>query len=114
MATPLRVTLNPFTGFLELVGTSGGGGGGNVSGPSPASSTDHAIARWDGTTGRLLEDSLTDLQDGGAIEAQGFITRRAVTDLVVVPSGESWIAPDLSVELGGSIELELDSELIIV
>lgn len=40
-------------------GNSGGGGGGGGSGDvsGPISSTDNAIARWDGTTGDLIQDS---------------------------------------------------------
>ena len=99
--------------FIEGVAeANGGSGGGDVVGPG--SSTDKAIVRWDGTTGRLLENSLTTLQDGGAIEAQGFITRRSVTALVQVASQESWIAPELQLETSGSIEIEADGELVIV
>lgn len=99
---------NPITGELDLVSNLNG----FVQGP--ASSTDNAIARYDGTSGKLIQNSLTILQDGGAIEAQGFLTRRSVTDLVSIPDGESWIAPSLELELSGSIELEPNGELIIV
>lgn len=102
---------NPLTGQLDLVNSSSSGSG-DVTGP--ASSDDKAIARFLGTTGKIIQNSLTKVQDGGAIEAQGFITRRSITDLVVIPSGESWIAPSLELELTGSIELEPDGELIIV
>lgn len=101
---------NPFTGTLDLVNPTATGTG--VVGPG--SSTDNAIVRWDGITGNLIADSLTILQDGGAIEAQGFLTRRSVTALVSIPGGESWIAPELEIEMGGSIEIELDAELIII
>lgn len=40
---------------------SGGGGGGDVDGPS--SSTDNAIVRWDGDTGRLIQDSNVIIDD---------------------------------------------------
>jgi hypothetical protein len=62
-------------------------GPGGVHGPSattvsgPSSSTDHAIARWDSTTGKLLQDSVVTIGDTGAISgaislavAQGTIT----------------------------------------
>lgn len=42
------------------------GGGGNASGPAAASSTDNAVARWDGTTGRLLQNSVVTVGDTGA------------------------------------------------
>lgn len=38
---------------------------GDVDGP--ASSTDNALARWDGTTGKLLQDSLAILDDNGRV-----------------------------------------------
>lgn len=87
-------------------------GSGDVSGPS--SSTDKAIARFNGVTGKLIENSKTVLQDGGAIEAQGFITRRNVTDNVSVKSDESWITPNIELEPTGSIEVEADGEIIVV
>lgn len=98
---------SPFTGTLDFYSNGTGVQG-------PGLSTDNAITRWDGTTGDVVQNSKTILQDGGAIEAQGFITRRSITDLVVIPDGESWIAPSLELELTGSIELEFNAELIII
>lgn len=43
---------------------------GNVTGP--ASSTDHAIVRWNGATGRVLQNSTATLTDGGALTATSF------------------------------------------
>lgn len=100
---------NPIYGTLDLVGTSSSG---DVVGPAGA--TDKAIARYDGTTGKLIQNSKTILQDGGAIEAQGFITRSIVDDDVVVHTDEAWIAPSLVLDVGGSIVMEAESELIIV
>ena len=48
-------------------GAGGGGGGGSFNGP--ASSTDNAIARFDGTTGALAQNSLVTIADDGAISA---------------------------------------------
>lgn len=45
-------------------GSGGGGGSGDVVGPS--SSTDEAIARFDSTTGKLLQGSVATLSDTGA------------------------------------------------
>lgn len=93
--------------------STSGGGSGNVSGVPP---TDiDAIARWDDTTGTTIKNSAgTLVQDGGAIQASGFITNRIVTTLISVPSNYSWIAPELQLELSGSIEIESDGELIIL
>lgn len=102
---------NPITGQLDLVG-AGSSGGGDVFGPAGA--TDNAIARYDGTTGKLIQNSLDIVQDGGAIEASGFMTRRSVVTEMIVNAGQSWIAPELELEITGTIEIDIDAELIIV
>lgn len=111
--TGCGIHFNPFTGQFDMgADCSGGGGTGNVTNTTGVG-TNNAIARFD-VDGTHIKNSLTNLQDGGAIEAQGFITRRHVTQLVQVPTGMSWVAPSLELELTGSIELSLDGELIIV
>jgi len=42
------------------------GGGGGITGPDP--STDHAIARWDGITGKILLDSTVTVEDDNEIK----------------------------------------------
>ncbi len=99
--------------FIEGPTSSGGGGGGDVVGPP--SSTNQAIAVWDGTTGQLLEDGPgTEVQPSGAIVAQGFITNQDVTGLVTVGSDQAWVAPSLNLTLTGSIDLTAGGQLIIV
>lgn len=102
---------NIFTGTLDITGTSGGGSG-NVTGIPPTTIT--AIARWEDTGGTTIENSLALVQDGGGIEAQGFITMRSVTNLITINSGESWIAPEMELETTGSIQIEPDGEMIII
>lgn len=97
---------------LILANIGGGGGSGNVTGEPPT--TDNAIVRWDGTTGTFIQNGIAIEQDSGAIEAQAFITTRAVTADVSVTSGKTWIAPEIELELTGSIELEVDAEMVIV
>lgn len=63
----MSVILNPFTGQLELTGSGGGGGTGNVSGPNPGASTDDAIVRWNGSTGRSIQDSSVIIDDSNNI-----------------------------------------------
>jgi hypothetical protein len=46
-------------------GPAGSGGGGDVVGP--ASATDNAIARFDGTTGKLVQNSLVAVDDSGNV-----------------------------------------------
>jgi len=104
--------LNPITGNLDLVNSSSGGSGG-VTGVPPT--TSQAIARWVDTGGTTIEDSPgTFVQDGGAIQASGFLTNRSITTQVIIPSLYSWIAPELEIELSGSIFIEPDGELIII
>jgi len=94
-------------------GKSSGGGTGTVTGIPPT--TIDAIARWADTTGTTIKNSPgTVVQDSGAIEAQGFLTRNIVNGVVTVNTNESWIAPSLSLAPGSMIVLMPDSELIIV
>jgi len=58
-------------GELSFATVSGGGGSGDVVGPSSA--TDNAIARFDTTTGKLLQNSSATIDDAGAITAPDFI-----------------------------------------
>lgn len=46
-----------------VIQLGGGSGGGDVSGP--ASSTDNAIARFDSTTGKIIQNSTTTIDDNG-------------------------------------------------
>lgn len=48
---------------ITNLGTTGGGGSGDVVGPG--SSTDNAIARFDGTTGKLIQNSVVIVDDSG-------------------------------------------------
>jgi hypothetical protein len=102
---------NPFTGQLDLVG-SGSSGSGDVVGP--ASATDNAIARYDGTTGKLIQDSKTLVQDGGGIEAQGFITNKLITDTIVIHANQVMVTSGFSIELTGELVIEADGELVLV
>lgn len=61
----MSIKLNPFTGQFDLVNPSGGGGSGDVVGP--ASATDNALVRFDGATGKLIQNSAAILTDAGAV-----------------------------------------------
>ena len=64
----VTITTNAATDTITISATGGGGGGGgDVTGP--ASSTDNAITRFDGTTGKLLQNSSATLSDVGGIAA---------------------------------------------
>lgn len=45
--------------------------GTGVFGPSSGASTDNAIVRWDGTTGKFIQDSLGFLEDSGKVRLPG-------------------------------------------
>lgn len=78
----MRLKVNPLTGQLipadsigaviSKGGSSSGGGNGDVVGPS--SSTDNAITRWDGTTGKLIQNSVVTVSDTGTVSTpQGYV-----------------------------------------
>lgn len=54
-------------GTFENTPDTGSGGGGDVTGP--ASSTDNAITRFDGTTGKLIQNSTATIADDGTLSA---------------------------------------------
>jgi hypothetical protein len=58
-----NVTITNGNGTITIAAT-GGGGTGDVVGP--ASSTDNAIVRFDGTTGKLVQNSAVTIADDGA------------------------------------------------
>ncbi|KKN56834.1 hypothetical protein LCGC14_0568160 [marine sediment metagenome] len=65
--TPLPVQINPVTGrvLIEVTGV----GSGDVVGPAGA--TDNAIARFDGVTGLLIQESIIILGDTGTMASTG-------------------------------------------
>jgi hypothetical protein len=102
---------NPFTGNLDIVGTSGGGGGG-VTGPP--SSTNDAISTWLGTSGTILQDNpFTTIQPGGAVQAQGFVFNRQIVHDVTVPNNYNVIYRNITL-LAGDIILDGDAEIILI
>lgn len=76
--TNVTLTTNAATDTITISATGGGGGGGgDVTGP--ASSTDNAITRFDGTTGKLLQNSSATLSDVGGIAADTLAISTAPT-----------------------------------
>jgi len=80
----IRVT----NGALSCTGTTcilttGAGGGGDVSGP--ASSTDNAIARFDSTTGKIIQNSIGILGDDGTLTLGGGVASAELR--ILEPSG---------------------------
>lgn len=67
-------------GTASIVQLGGGSGSGDVSGPS--SSTDNALARFDGTTGKVIQNGLVTADDNGNIanvNSLGFDTTPTTT-----------------------------------
>lgn len=60
----------------------GGGGGGSGDVVGPASSTDNAFARFDGVTGKLLQNSALTLSDTGIISSAIDVPNRTLIDSV--------------------------------
>lgn len=60
---------------LQLIQEHGGGGGGSGSGDvvGPASATDNAIARFDTTTGKLIQNSAATIDDSGILSTTSAI-----------------------------------------
>lgn len=57
-----------------------------VDGPAAGGSTDNAIARWDGTTGRLIQNSVVVIDDTGAVTGITSIDGVPVSDFVRGPT----------------------------
>lgn len=55
---------------VEFITNTGGSGSGDVTGP--ASSTDNAIARFDSTTGKIIQNSSATVSDVGGVSADTF------------------------------------------
>ena len=71
------------TEFVE-VGGAGGGGGGDVVGPS--SSTDNAVARYDGTTGKRIQNSGVLIDDSDSVTGIVNLNGKIADDLVTGPN----------------------------
>jgi hypothetical protein len=94
--------------------TSSGGGGGDVTGA--ASSTDNAITRFDGTTGKVIQNSVVTLDDTGnlsGILSEQFSDGTAVT----LAAGKMWYngtTGSLNFGMGnGNITQQVGEELFI-
>ena len=74
------VSVNEQTKTVQVAQEAGGGGGsGNVTGPD--SSTNHAIARYAGTSGTNIANSVVTIDDGGNIAGIDNITMNGVLDI---------------------------------
>lgn len=74
-----------------------------VGGPS-GGSTDHAIARWDGTGGDLLQDSYPTIDDSGNVDLQGAELRDYRDQVIAANSGAAY---EIDWSAAGVVELTL-------
>jgi len=74
------------SGLTFVAGTlAATGGGGDVVGP--ASATNHAIARYDGTTGKLIQNSAVTLDDAGNIIGADSVQFSGTIPTGTIPTG---------------------------
>lgn len=91
------------TGGTLTVAVTGGSGGGDVDGP--ASSTDNALARYDGTTGSIIQDSNLRLTDSGSLIFTGQATQAHAVGVLYYNTDKQCLSffdnePDVSMDLG--------------
>lgn len=70
---------------MRYFSVSSGSGSGDVVGP--ASSTDNALARFDSTTGKLLQNSAATLDDSGVLTLSGSMTRSPASITLTANAG---------------------------
>ncbi len=70
-----------------LIAEKGGGSGGDFAGP--VSSTDNAVVRFDGTTGKLGQNSVMTVSDTGIVNIPSGISYR-INNIVVADNGTSF------------------------
>ena len=95
-----------------VVTITSGGGSGDVVGP--ASATDLAVARYDGTTGKLIQNSTVTIDDDGDIAGVNTIQFDTTPVATTVTEGMlQWNATDGTLDLGmngGNIKMQLGQE----
>ena len=99
--TGIVITTNDATDTLTIT-AAGGAGSGDVTGP--ASSTDHAIARFDLATGKVIQNSTAILSDGGDIDTVSVTVDYAQLDVAATPAAAvgrlTWNPTEGSAQLG--------------
>jgi hypothetical protein len=110
-------TIGP-TGPTGALGPTGPAGSGTGDVLGPASSTDNALTRFDGTTGKLIQNSIMTLGDDGQLENAAYL--RLQTSPGVAPTLAGSIAWDdgdgtASIILkGGNVVLPVGEENVVL
>lgn len=88
--------------------SGGGGGGGDVSGPGSA--TDNAIARWDGTGGVTLQNSVVTISDAGAVSGVTTLSASSsVTAASLIPTGSTVPANGMYLSAANNVAFSTDT-----
>jgi hypothetical protein len=110
-----NLTYNSSTGKWQ---NSTAAGAGDVSGP--ASSTDNALVRFDGTTGKLIQNSTATLSDAGALDVANVTSDYVQLDTAAgAASGVgriTWDAGEGTATLGlsgGNVNLQIGQENVV-
>jgi hypothetical protein len=99
---------------LKTVLASSLGGGGDVVGP--ASATDNAITRYDGTTGKLIQDSNITISDTDEIDNVDGIQFDLTPSATGAEGKLYWNSDDGTLQLGmpgGNVTLQLGQEVLV-
>ncbi len=107
----MKLIFNPFTANFDYV--DGIAGSGFVT-SSSTPSVNNSVARYDGTSGTVIQDSKALLQDGGAFQAQGYVGRKEIADEVIIPDKHFMVATGLTILNTGSVQIGADSELLLI
>lgn len=112
--TGIVITTNASTDTLTIA--SSGAGTGDVVGPSSA--TDHAIARFDLATGKLIQNSSAILSDAGDIDTSSVTVDYAQLDVAATPATAvgrvTWNPTEGSAQLGlegGNVQAVLGQQV---
>jgi len=103
------------TAFFTVMAGVGGGAGAVL---GPASATDNAIARFDGTTGKMIQNSGATIDDSGNLSAVAGTFTGAFTSLGIDDNatGERLQISNTTLTIGGTgaytIELAVDDNLL--
>jgi hypothetical protein len=99
----MALVFNAIEGTFDFVGIRG-----------PNGATDKGIARYNGTSGQVIQDSKAVVQDGGAVVAQGFVANKLITDTITIGANQVYVTSGFSIELTGELVIDADGELVLV
>lgn len=111
ISSPTNNQVLKYNGTNWINDTVGGGGSGDVTGP--ASSTDNALSRFDGTTGKTIQNSTVTLNDDGNFDnVNGITFDTTPTNAPTAVGSMFWDSGDgtPSVILDNDVSLQLGQE----